>query len=185
MFTPVDTIPHNYDPMAFRAKNSSGFDFELDLNAGFADIITYGASGNHAHTVNDHRHSVSDHTHTVDNHMHGFNVTIPAISIPTHQHGFSVTIPAVEIPDHTHAPIYGIWKYDKLPSMVTLKIDGTVVPFDGSDGEIDITDYLRKDNSGKVTRDWHTIEASPNDLASINMIVRNRFFIRSHIGGTY
>lgn len=140
----------------------------------------------HWHRIPKHRFQ---HSHklvipgiNIQPHTHGFSVTIPAINIPSHYHNFTVTIPAVEIPSHTHEPIYGIWKYDKLPNSVTLKVDGNPVPFDGTENEIDITEYLRKDSNGNVTRDWHRIEASPDDLARINMIVTNRFFIQSHIG---
>jgi phage minor structural protein len=129
-----------------------------------------------------HRHQVIftdqfDHKHmiTLQPHIHNFSM-----NIPSHKHNFSITIPS-----HTHGIQYGIWEYEELPSSLTVKIDGQEVAFDGLDGEIDITNYLRKDSEGKITRDYHTIEVLPDDLARINLIVTNRFFVQSRIGGNY
>ncbi len=124
-------------------------------------VQTYSADGEHSHSV-----TLPSHTHTVSDHTHDF----------------SVTIPAIDIPDHQHEQIYGIYQHNKLPTELTIKVDGNVVNFYGIEGEIDITDYLEKDQNGKVTRDYHTIEVAPNDLARVSMIVTNRFFIRSHVG---
>lgn len=115
-----------------------------------------------------------DHEFEVPQHKHSFTVNIPG-----HTHSFTVTIPA-----HTHGIQYGIWEYEDLPTSLTVKIDGQIVEFSGIDGEIDITEHLRKEN-GKVTRDYHTIEVLPNDLARINLIITNRFFVQSRIGGTF
>lgn len=132
----------------------------------------------HFHRLNtihlQHRHTLTlqPHTHTVSNHTH---------QVPNHTHDFSVTIPALNIPAHTHPMEYGIYEYDKLPTKLVVKIDGVEVPFNMLDGEIDLTKYLRKEG-GKVTRDWHTVEVIPNDLARIDLVLINRFFCQSHVG---
>ncbi len=133
----------------------------------------------------------AEHNHTVTldmadlDHYHTVSVEPHTHSVAAHTHNFEVTIPAIEVPDHTHEQIYGIHELDNTPTQLTVKIDGVAVPFDGVEGEIEITDYLRKDSDGKVTREYHTIEVQPNDLARINLILTNRFFVQSRIGGTY
>lgn len=140
--------------------------------------------GYHVHEVrlpgnywtHEHEFALGDHTHDVDDHTHKVN---------DHTHDFEVTIPAIEIKEHTHEQIYGIHELNNTPTALTVKIDGVTVPFTGIEGEIDVTDYLRKDGNGKVTRDYHTIEVQPNDLARINLILTNRFFVQSRIGGKF
>lgn len=170
MFTPSD-IQGPFVSRTFAA--SSG---HVVLEANQSTLTTAGSSGNHSHTVSNHIHTVSNHTHTVSSHTH---------KVDDHTHDFAVTIPSIEIPSHSHEQIYGIYEHASTPSKLTVKIDGQVVSFSGTEGEIDITDHLRKDSNGKVTRDYHTIEVSPNDLARISMIVTNRFFIQSHLGGVF
>ncbi len=171
----------------YQIRTGSGQTVSANLpTLGSHDIYTFDSSGNHSHSM-DHTHAM-DHTHTMDH-----NHTVPVHThkmdhthdMPKHSHDFKVTIPAIEIPDHTHPQIYGVYEHDKMPSKLTVKIDGIAIPFNGIEGEIDITEYLKKDDQGKITRGYHTIEVSPNDLARISLIVRNRFFIQSQIGGTF
>lgn len=135
-------------------------------------IYTFEADGDHEHTVYQQAH------------RHTITITIPGFNIPSHKHLFKVTIPEINIPGHVHENEYGIYEHPDLPTELTIKVDGTPVSFYGIEGEINITDYLRKDGAGKVTRDYHKIEVFPNDLAMVNMIVSNRFFVRSHQGVT-
>lgn len=133
-------------------------------------IIISGGHFEHSHSVYfpDHAHefTLNDHSHTVDDHTHEVKVTIPSI----------------EIPGHTHDQEYGIWLNDSLPDTLTVKVDGQTVSFNGIEGEIDITEHLEKDNDGKVSRGWHTVEVTPDDLARIEMLLTTRFFIQSDTG---
>lgn len=139
------------------------------------DVTTAEAADNHTHSV-----TTPSHTHNV------------SLSIPAHTHNISLNIPnhthkvSVTIPSHTHEMIFGIFEYSKLPSKITLKVDGNVVPVDSVnlDG-IDLKDYMRKDSSGKVTRDSHTIEITPNDLARFELTLMLTIFIKSRLGGKY
>lgn len=150
-------------------RYSNGFNKSVEIPTnGSGDIYTYGSSGSHTHTVSDHTHTTNDHTHSVSNHTHGVDVTIPAINID----------------GHTHKNEYGIYEHSALPTELTIKVDGNPVTFYGIEGEVNINDYLRKGADGKITRDYHKIEIFPNDLAKVDMIVTNRFFIRSHQGVT-
>jgi len=130
-----------------------------DGTAAGLEYYTEGSSGDHTHTVSDHTHEV-----TIGGHNH--DVTI-------------------NIDPHTHPIEYGIYEYNNLPTSLTVKIDGNIVPFNGLEGEIDIIPYLAKDSDGKVLRGYHTIEVIPDDLARINLILTNRFFIQSLDGGLY
>lgn len=144
------------------------------------NIYTYEADGDHTHDF-----SLTIPGINIAPHTHGFSVTIPAIRIPSHFHRFEVTIPAIDIPAHVHKQIYGIHEVNSNVSELTVKIDGKTIPFNGTEGEVDVTEYLRKDSNGKVTRDYHKIEVAPNDFARIDLILENRFFIQSQIGGTF
>lgn len=139
------------------------------------DVTTAEAADNHTHSV-----TTPSHTHNV------------SLSIPAHTHNISLNIPnhthkvSVTIPSHTHEMIFGIFEYSKLPSKIILKVDGNVVPVDSVnlDG-IDLKDYMRKDSSGKVTRDSHTLEITPNDLARFEVTLMLTIFIKSRLGGKY
>lgn len=147
-----------------------------------SDLTTYGSSGNHSHTVSSHTHSVSitinSHTHTV------------SINIPAHTHRFSVTIQAhthdvkITIPGHTHPIIYGIFKYQSLPSSMDVWIDDIAVPVSGTSvSRLDVVKYLKKDSSGKVVRGSHKLKIKPNDLVRFEIQLMLTVFIKSRIGG--
>ena len=131
------------------------------------DLYTAGSSGNHSHSV-----SIPNHTHDFDvpNHAH-------SVSIPNHTHD-------ITLPNHTHAIQFGIYKLDKTPTTVTIKVDGNTVPVNGTSGDnIDLIPYLAKDSEGKVNRGWHTVTIAPNDLGRVNAQIYTQFFIQSR--GTY
>lgn len=92
----------------------------------------------------------------------------------------------VTIPSHNHEMVFGIFEYSRLPTSITLKVDGNVVPISSVniDG-LDLKDYMRKDSSGKVTRDSHTLEITPNDLARFEVTLMLTIFIKSRLGGKY
>ncbi|MEK5426958.1 hypothetical protein [Cytobacillus sp. FSL R7-0680] len=122
---------------------------------------------NHSHdiTIGSHTHSV-----TIPSHTHNFDV-------PNHHH--DVTIPnhshEIELPDHTHEIEHAIYTLDRLPTACKIVVDGNTVPHTAISGtNIDLIDYLKKDDSGKVTRGWHTIDIEPNDLAYINAQVTTK-----------
>ncbi|MFP3721344.1 phage tail spike protein [Niallia circulans] len=147
--------------------------------------------GYHLHTVSidgdnfTHNHEVSipNHSHSVSipNHSHEFNV-------PNHSH--DVTIPnhthEITLPNHTHDIEFGIYKLDRMPKKVTIKVDGNTVPITALNGDnINLIPYLSKDNAGKVNRGWHTISITPDDLGRINAQIYTQFFIQSRGGGEY
>lgn len=178
--TPSDSPGLPYYPYVIRTGLGGNQTIAAELpTLGPQDIYTFESSGDHSHKM-DHTHEM-DHTHDMD-HTHEMDHNH---EIKDHTHKFEVEIPAINIPQHEHPQIYGVYEHDKTPSKLTVKIDGTVVSFNGIEGEIDITDYLRKDSEGKITRDYHTIEVVPNDLARLSLLVSSRFFIQSQIGGTF
>lgn len=165
----------------------------------------------HGHTVQPHNHSISqhkhlishshniDHTHTVSVPSHYHSVTIPAhshtVNLPEHTH--SVTIPEhiheVTIPAHTHPLIAGIFD-GKSVNQVTVRVDGVEVPMGAIQGnELDIIQYLGKDDLGKILRNaWHDIEITPvatdNNADGLTRIVADlsiQTFVRSQGGGNY
>lgn len=132
---------------------------------------------NHNHTVQIPSHShdfdVPNHSHsvTIQNHSH-------SVSIPSHTHDFT-------LPNHTHDIAHGIYKLNRKPTAVTVKVDGMSVPQTALNGNnIDLVPYLSKDPSdGKVVRGWHTLEITPNDLGRITAQLNLQFFIQSR--GSY
>src|SRR5690606_4837450 len=112
---------------------------------------------NHTHEIN-----IPNHTHEID--------------IPAHQHD-------ITLPDHTHEIQHGIFKLDRTPSKVTIKVDGNVVPITATSGDsIDLIPYLALDSENRVQRGWHTVEITPNDLGRINAQLMVQFFMQSRGG---
>ncbi|PFC37619.1 phage tail spike protein [Bacillus cereus] len=170
------------------------------------DLWTYTADGNHSHSV-----SIPSHKHQVNIPAHSHSVTIPAhthsVSIPDHSHQISIpnhtheiSIPnhthtveikdhmhTITLPDHIHQIEYGIYKLSERPSIVTIKVDGNVVPVTSTSAEnVNLEPYLSKDNSGKIERNkWHVITITPDKLGRVNANVISRLFIQSRTGGTF
>src|SRR5699024_5705613 len=161
-----------------------------------SNLHTRGSSGNHSHSVSipnhshefstpNHTHSVSipSHTHDVSIPSHSHNVTIPdhthEIDLPNHTH-------EIELPDHTHEVKHEIIELSNMPSTVTIKVDGNTVPHTSTSGDrIDLTDYMSKDSSGKITRGRNEVTIHPNGLARIEADLICRVFIQSQLGGKF
>lgn len=146
-----------------------------ELNASSTDLYTAGSSGTHTHSVSipahSHNFTVPNHTHTVNipNHTH-------SVEIPNHTHD-------IELPDHTHEIEHGIYKLNRTPSKVEIKVDGNTVPITSTSGDsIDLIPYLSLDSENRVTRGWHTVEITPNDLGRINAQLMVQFFMQSRGG---
>ena len=127
----------------------------------------------HSTTLPAHSHNFStpNHTHDVNipNHTH-------EIEIPNHTH-------EIELPNHTHNVKHEIVELDTLPSNVTIKVDGNVVPHTSTSGDrINLVDYMSKDADGKITRGRHEVEILPNGLARIEADLICRVFIQSQLG---
>lgn len=133
----------------------------------------------HAHdvTIDDHSHDVTldDHTHdvTIDDHTHD-------VTIDDHTHD-------VTIEDHTHEIIHGIFE-GGTASSIRIVVDGTQVPdfAAASVDELDIVEWLEKDEEGRITRGtWHTVELVPDKLTRIEANLFVQTFVQSIGGGDY
>jgi phage minor structural protein len=169
MFNPINEVPGSTPKAQFRAKAQNGTNVNVNLEAGFADIYTYGASGDHTHTV-----TVPAHTHSfsVPNHSH-------EVTVPNHSHNLT-------LPDHTHEILYGIFE-GETPTAVTVKVDGNVIPSLGvNENDIDIIPYLSKDSEGKINRGtWHEVTITPNKMGRITANIATQLFLQSRGGGNY
>lgn len=117
------------------------------------------------------------HTHSLNTHYHKFD-------LPNHNHGMEH---AHQIASHTHDITYGIYEYQKLPTALTIKIDGNIIPnVDLNGNDIDLVKYLSTDSSGKIKRGcFHTVEITPDNLARITATVIKQIFLQSRGGGDY
>lgn len=143
-------------------------DSELKVT-GYYDWVPSGA---HIHP--EHTHEISAHTHRVSSHTH---------SVPAHTHTVSNHTHTVQ--DHTHALEFGIYE-GKRASSATIKVDGTQIPNPEQYSDINIVEYLSKDDSGKILRNtWHTVEILPDTMSRIVGAVFSQTFCNSRGGGDY
>lgn len=179
----VATNESSSEPSSFYREfdAGSGMRFYMSTTA-TVDWHTKGSSGTHTHTVSSHTHSVSI---TINAHTHDVSINIPA-----HTHKFSVTIQPhthdvkITIPGHTHPIIYGIFKYQNLPSSMEVWIDDNAVPMSSTNvSRLDVVKYLKKDSSGKVVRGAHKLKIKPDDLVRFEIQLMLTVFIKSRIGG--
>ena len=133
----------------------------VDSNNNIIGNVGFVWSGAHKHGA--HAHAVNlQHTHTVPSHTH-----------------------SVTIPEHTHEMEFGIYE-GETATTATVKVDGRSIPTPTEWDEIDIINYLAKDNGGKITRDtWHTIEILPNTQSRIVAALFTQLFTNSRGGGDY
>src|SRR5699024_2102566 len=146
-----------------------------EISASSSTLTTAGSSGNHSHSVSvpalSHDFSTPNHTHTVDvpNHSH-------TVNIPAHKHEIS-------LPDHTHAIDHGIYKLNRRPSKVTIRVDGNTVSFSNTSADsLDLIPHLETNSDNRIKRGWHTVEIAPNDLGRITAELLVQFFIQSRGG---
>lgn len=130
----------------------------VELKSTGDEIRTWASSGDHSHSV------------TIPSHSH-------SVTVPSHSHD-------ITLPNHTHGIDYGIFESPEVATSVTIKVDGTTIPFTSTSGEdIDLLPYLAKDGDGRISRGRYAeIEIKPNDLARINATVASRLFIQSRSG---
>ena len=124
-----------------------------------------------AHTHPEHTHEISSHTHRVSSHKH-------SISISPHEHSFS-------IPDHTHDITHGIYSGTTAKEL-TIEVDDTKLgTYKGTVSDLDLVQYLSKDDSGNITRGWHTIKVTPDTLSRVEFDLVIQLFANSRGGGQY
>ncbi|MBO1005774.1 hypothetical protein [Pseudogracilibacillus auburnensis] len=146
--------------------------------AGGPTLETYGASGNHSHGV-----AIPAHSHDFDipNHNHSVTIAPHTHDVELESHFHEINIPA-----HAHEIQHGIYELDVMPDRVQIKVDGNVVPHTAISGDrIDLTPYMAKDSTGKITRGRHEVEILPNERARIEADLILRVFIQSQLGGTH
>lgn len=133
----------------------------VNTNNEITGRVSWTPSGAHIH---------GEHSHTVDfAHTH---------SLPNHTHG-------ITMPSHTHTMQYGIYEGDTATT-ATVKVDGTSMPTPDEWSEIDIINYLQKDDGGKILRDtWHKIEILPDNQSRIVAALFTQLFTNSRGGGDY
>ena len=137
---------------------------------------TTSRNGGHAHDIESHTHKYS-HWHLVT-----VTVNIPAMTFDLEAHSHTVSIP-----EHTHELTYGVYEGSRAGS-ITLVVDGVAVPAEamGTDRELDVAAYLRKNDDGKVTRGaWHEIEFTPDGITRITADLFFQVFIQSRGAGDY
>ena len=100
------------------------------------------------------------------------------VTIPTHEHSFS-------IPDHTHNITYGIYTGSTADSLVVSVDNTSVGTFQKSISDLNLVDYLAKDDSGNIRRGWHTIEITPDKLSRVECDLVIQLFANSRGGGQF
>ncbi len=150
----------------------------------------------HSHGVNDHVHQLikNGHSHGIEhNHsilhdhniMHTHNIEHTHNISHTHNITHTHTIDHTHtIPSHTHDPIYGIYE-GPIGSNYRVVIDGTEIPINKPQDNINIVPYLSKDGGGMIQRSWHEILIYPDDLSRIYPIIKLQYFVNSRGGGRY
>lgn len=139
---------------------------------GAATHVHYVELANHSHNVTIPKHS---HDFTVPEHSHRF--TVPehshVVTIPVHSHDFT-------IPGHSHSIEAGIFRFGS-PKSFRVLVNGEVkATFTGSSAEIDLTDFLIDEDTGKITRgSWQSLEILPDDLAYIKVSLMVQGFVQS------
>lgn len=140
--------------------------------------VTWVPSGNHYHTLESHYHNMA-HDHALPTHTHQMEHTHP---LPAHIHNMEHTHDMSHthtIEEHSHQNIYGIYEADALASKFVITVDGFIIPQTTAVDDLNIVDYLSKDTSGKIVRDWHEVRITPNDLCLINADIMVQVFVNS------
>lgn len=139
-------------------------------------------TGSHSHYV--YTNTIRAHTHNVDtSHSHTIGAHSHSVSIPGHSHAFSVPshTHTVNIPTHAHSIEYGIYTGSRA-STATISVDGVSIG-SYSGGELDIIQYLSKDDGGRIRRNtWHTVRIAPNGLSRVEAALQQVCFINPRGG---
>lgn len=180
MFAPMSQADQT--AVGKRRFSANGGIFVIESATGITEIVTDEAAGSHSHSV-----STPAHTHNfninIPAHTHNFNISIPNhshnITLPNHTHQFT-------LPDHTHPLEWGIYEASDSASRVDIVVDGKTIPHHEINlRRLNVVDYLRKTDDGKIARGNHTIQIKPNKLARIEAQVTCRVFIQSQLGGQF
>ena len=158
-----------------------------------------GSDRNYTGDAGSHSHGISAHSHWMDHYHRLASFTIPPLDIEIPAHGHNVKIPGhnhsvsipehthdLTLPDHTHDIVYGIYEGSRASS-VTILVDGTEVPTEEvTKREIDVAQWLSKDDAGKIRRGaWHEIQIVPDNLTRIEANLTAQVFVQSVGGGDY
>jgi phage minor structural protein len=103
-------------------------------------------------------------------HTHTFN-------LPSHSH-------KITMPSHNHNMEYGIYTGSTADS-ITVAVDGNTLPTITDYNNINLVNYLSTNDTGKITRGWHTIEITPNKQSRIVAALFLQIFTNSRGGGDY
>jgi len=126
--------------------------------------------------------SGTSHYHKIYmNHRHKFNIgfTIPAQELQVSAHTHTVSIPA-----HTHELTYGITNGGSAAQGVAIEVDGTRISV--PEGDLDICEYLERDEAGKIRRSqWHKVAFIPDGNARVVATLFIQQFLQSRGGGDY
>ena len=132
----------------------------VDTNLNIIGYDAFVQSGNHNHKIPSHAHNIQ-------------------IDIPAHSH-------SITMPSHSHAMEYGIYTGTTVATSATIKVDGNTVTGFTDYNNINIANFLGKDqNTGKVTRGWHSIQITPNKQSRIVAALFLQIFTNSQGGGNY
>lgn len=103
----------------------------------------------------------------------------------THEVEFEDHYHKITMPSHSHDMQHGIYEGQTADSAV-ITVDGEVIPEPEDWNEIDLVDYLSKDNSGRIMRNqWHQIRITPNKQSRIVAALFTQLFTNSRGGGDY
>ena len=165
----VTLLPQNMSPSDDGAANAV-HNHGISANTKLAVVNTSNEITGYVSWTPSGAHTHGQHSHTVNfAHTH---------SLPDHTHG-------ITMPSHTHNMEYGIYEGD-MASTATVKVDDRAMPTPAEWTEIDIINYLSKDNGGKILRDtWHKIEILPNKQSRIVAALFTQLFTNSRGGGDY
>lgn len=184
-------------------RHDIGHGHAVDFDGYTVTVYDHGGYSGYSNPNTD---TEANHTHTIGAHSHGMDhfhrlksFTIPPLSIEVPGHTHNVRIPghdhtvqipehthSVTLPDHTHGIVYGIYEGGRAQS-VTIYVDNTQVPWwELSSNEIDVVQWLAKDENGKITRGtWHEIRIVPDSLTRIEANLTAQVFVQSVGGGDY
>lgn len=140
-----------------------------------------------------HNHGIPDGTSLAivnsENEVIGKVTWVPSGAHTHGEHDHTVTIPAhdhdIDMPSHGHDMRYGIYEGDSA-NIATITVDDVQIPTPENLDNINIIDYLSKDQSGKIFRNqWHEILITPNVQSRIIAAVFTQLFVNSRGGGDY